>query len=91
MNQAYSYLASLGEKIQKLLPAESPTGGRSLLWIQLEELGGGMAQNGAMDKDMFRATMRDRGKRSKVAAALRDYASRLDRAVELLKDAVRAQ
>jgi hypothetical protein len=89
MNRAYAYLAPLGEKIQKLLPAESPTGGRSLLWIQLEELGGGMAQNGAMDKNVFRATMRDKEKRSKVAAALRDYAKRLDQAVELLKTGVK--
>ena len=89
MNQSYAYLAPLGEKIQQLLPAESPTGGRSLLWIQLEELGGGMAQDGAMDKDVFKATMRDKEKRSKVAAALRDYAKRLDQAVWILKENLR--
>jgi len=80
MNQSYSYLASLGEKIQKLLPAESPIGGKSLLWMQLEELGGGM------DMGEAKITMRNKEKRSKVAAALRDYAERLDRAVELLKE-----
>ena len=79
MNQSYSYLAPLGEKIQKLLLAESPTGGRSLLWIQLEELDGGM------DMNKVKTIMRDRKKRSKVAAALRDYAERLDKAVEILK------
>jgi len=89
MNQKYSYLVPLGEKIQMLLPAESPTGGRSLLWIQLEELGGGIAQNGAMDKNVFRATMRNKVKRSKVADALRDYAGRLDQAVEILKTGLR--
>ena len=78
MDQSYAYLASLGEKIQKLLPAESPTGGRSLLWVRLEELGGGM------DMKEVAKTMRDREKRSKVAAALRDYAERLDQAVDLL-------
>jgi AraC-like DNA-binding protein len=83
MNQSYSYLASLGEKVQKLLPAESPTGGKSLLWIQLEELDGGM------DMNKVKATMRDKEKRSKVAAALRDYAERIDQAVELLKDGLR--
>ena len=88
MNQSYEYLYHLGEKIQKLLPAESPTGGRSLLWIQLEELGGGIAQDGAMDHGSFIATMRNKEKRSKVAAALRDYAGRLDQAVELLKENV---
>ena len=88
MNQAYSYLAPLGEKIRELLPAESPTGGRSLLWIQLEELGGGMSQSGAMDKNVFRETMRDKAKRSKVAAALRDYAGRLDYVVELLENTI---
>ena len=82
-------MAPLGEKTQKLLPTESPTGGRSLLWIQLEELGGGMAQNGAMDKNIFRTTMRDKEKRSKVADALRDYAGRLDQVVEILKTGLR--
>jgi hypothetical protein len=80
MNQAYSYLTHLGEKIQKLLPAESPTGGRSLLWIQLDDLDGGM------DMGKVRTTMRDTDKRAKVATALRDYAERLDLAVELLKN-----
>jgi len=88
MNQSHSYLAQLGDKIQKLLPNEGYMEGRSLLWIQLEKLGGGMAQNGAMDHGIFMATMRDKEKRSKVAAALRDYAGRLDQAVELLKENV---
>jgi len=52
-------------------------------------LGGGMAQNGAMDQNVFRATMRDSEKRSKVAGALRDYAGRLDQAVEILKTGLR--
>ena len=42
-----------------------------------------------MDKDVFRATMRDKGKRSKVAAALRDYAERVDQAVILLENELR--
>jgi hypothetical protein len=88
MNQLHLYLAQLGDKIQKLLPNEGYMKGRSLLWIQLEKLGGGMAQNGAMDHGIFITTMRDKEKRSKVAAALRDYAGRLDQAVELLKENV---
>ncbi|UVI27346.1 hypothetical protein [Paenibacillus spongiae] len=83
MNPAYSELVLLGEKIQKLLPAETPSGGRSLLWIQLEELGGGMNMGDV------KTTMRDKEKRSKVAAALRDYAERLDQALELLKEGLR--
>ncbi|MHB1484870.1 MAG: hypothetical protein ACYCYI_09425 [Saccharofermentanales bacterium] len=75
---AYAHFAPLGEKIQALLPAESPTGGRSKLWIQLEELGGGM------DMNIVRETMRDIGKRSLIADALRDYANRLDQALELM-------
>ncbi|MCL2814252.1 MAG: helix-turn-helix domain-containing protein [Oscillospiraceae bacterium] len=81
MDQSYAYLAPLGEKIQKLLPAESPTGGRSLLWLQLEELGGGM------DMKKVAKTMRDREKRAEIAAVLRDYARRLDQAVDLLNEA----
>ena len=77
-NPVYSELAHVGEKIHTLLPSESPTGGKSLLWVQLEELGGGM------DMKAVRLTMRDKQKRAKVAAALRNYADRLDQAVELL-------
>ncbi|SEM62724.1 hypothetical protein [Paenibacillus sp. OV219] len=80
MNPVYSELVLVGEKIQKLLPAETPTGGRSLLWIQLEELDGGMNMGDV------KATMRDPERRSKVAAALRDYAERLDQALELLNE-----
>lgn len=83
MNQLYSYLAPLGEKIWNLLPSESPTGGRSLLWIKLEELDGGM------DMDKVKATTRDKEKRSKVAAVLRDYADRLDQALALIKEGLR--
>jgi len=89
MNQSYSHLAEMGDKIQKLLPNEGYMEGRSLLWIQLEKLGGGMAQNGAMDHGIFMATMRDKKKRSKVTAALRDYAGRINQAVELLKENMR--
>ena len=83
INKSYSYLAQLGEKIQRLLPNEGWMEGKIMLWVQLEELDGGM------DMGKVRATMRDKEKRSKVAAALRDYAERLDQAVDLLKDALR--
>ncbi|MCL2776277.1 MAG: class I SAM-dependent methyltransferase [Oscillospiraceae bacterium] len=78
INPKYAELANIGEKIQKLLPAESPTGGRSLLWIQLDELDGGM------DIGKVKMTMRNKENRSKVAAALRDYAERLDQAVDIM-------
>lgn len=83
INDAYSELAVQGEKIQELLPAESPTGGRSKLWIQLDELGGGM------DMDIVKATMADKEKRAKVAKALYDYADRLDQAVAIMKECAR--
>lgn len=79
LNPAYEELADIGAEIQKLLPAESPTGGRILLWIKLKELGAGM------DMEAVKATMRDKAKRSEVAAVLRDYADRLDRALELIR------
>lgn len=81
LNPAYTHLAALGEKIQALLPAETPTGGKSLLWLQLDELGGGM------DLDDVKKTMGDEKKRVKIAAALRDYAGRLDQALALMKEA----
>jgi len=77
-NPKYSYIKPLGENIQALLPSESPTGGRNLLWIQLEELGGGM------NMDIVRKTMRNKEERSKIAAALNNYAERIDKTVELL-------
>ncbi|SFJ79395.1 hypothetical protein SAMN02799624_05982 [Paenibacillus sp. UNC496MF] len=83
IDPAYSEWGLLGQKIQELLPAETPSGGKSRLWIKLEELGGGMNMNDV------KATMRDKEKRSKVAAALRDYAKRLDQALELLEEALR--
>ncbi|MDR0286698.1 MAG: hypothetical protein LBI03_03175 [Clostridiales bacterium] len=79
INPQYMKWVPLGEKIQSLLPAETPTGGRSLLWIKLDELGGGM--------EATRETMRNPEKCSKIAAALRDYATRLDKVVTLLKEA----
>ncbi|MCL2433229.1 MAG: hypothetical protein FWD16_01745 [Clostridia bacterium] len=79
INPGFSEWAEWGEKIQQLLPSESPNGeGKSLLWVQLEELGGGM------DMDTVRLTMRDKAKRAKVAEALLDYADKLDEALELL-------
>ena len=83
INAKYADLAGLGEKIQELSRTESSTGGRSLLWRQLEEAGGGM------DMDRVKMTMRDREQRAKVAALLRDYAERIDRVVELLDAAGR--
>jgi len=80
MNPAHADLAALGEKIQALLPAETPTGGKSLLWMQLDKLGGGM------DLGDVQKTMRSKKKRAKIVAALRDYAGRLDRAIALLED-----
>ena len=80
-NLKYSKLLSLKEKILTLTPTESPDGsGRCLLWIKLDDLGGGM------DVNIVRETMRDKEKRSKIADALRDYANRLDKVVELLKE-----
>jgi len=85
MEQSYAHWAEIGEKIDFVLENRTPRDGRCKLWLQLEELGGGMAQDGAMDFGAFKTTMRDKEKRSKVAAALRDYAKRVDQAVEILR------
>lgn len=82
INPKYNNLSSVGEKIQKLIPAETPTGGRSKLWIELDELGGGM------DINIVKATMCDREKRLKIANALYHYADRLDEVVKILKEAI---
>jgi AraC-like DNA-binding protein len=67
-----------GEKVRELLPTETPTGGKCLLWICLDELGGGM--------DVKREILCDKKKRSKISAVLRDRADRLDKVVRLLED-----
>ncbi len=74
-------LEPFGSRIQALLPAETPTGGRSLLWVELESLGGGM------DMAQVRETMRDRARRGRVSAALRQYADRLEEALALMREA----
>ena len=83
LNPAYKELAEVGEKIQKLLPAETPTGGRSLLWVKLEEL------NAGMDMGAVKMTMRDKEKRFEAAAVLRDYAGRLDEALVLIREGIK--
>ena len=56
--------------------------GQCNIWNSLENLKSGM------NMDDVKVTMRDKEKRSKVAAVLRDYAIRLDRVVEVLEDGV---
>ena len=81
LNQNYSKLSFTKDKIHSLLPAESPTGeGKVLLWIKLDELGGGM------DMNAVKTTMCDKEKRAKVADVFYDYAERLDQVVELIKN-----
>jgi AraC-like DNA-binding protein len=82
INPKYTELANVGEKINKLLPSETPTGGRSMLWIQLEEL------NGGMDMGKVKETMYDKEKRLKIAAILRDYAERFDQAVDIMNEEI---
>ena len=53
------------------------------LWSQLEHLGAGM------DLEKTKITMRDKENRAKAAAALRDYAGRLDKALALLEEYIR--
>lgn len=78
INHKYDGLIQVAEQIQKLLPLETPTGGKSLLWVKLDELEAGM------NTKTVAVTMRDIKKRSKVAETLRDYAKRLEQVVELL-------
>lgn len=78
----YHDFLPVAEKIQNLIPAETPTGGRSKLWIELEELGGGL------DMEIVKSTMADKEKRQKVADALYNYANRLDDVVKILNQAI---
>lgn len=41
-NPQYKDMLLLGKQLQKLLPIETPTGGKILLWIKLDELNAGM-------------------------------------------------
>lgn len=69
------------DKISALFPAFKPDDmvpdeSKDGLWSELEHLGGGLK--------VTREVLRDKVKRGRIAAALRGYASRLDKAVELL-------
>ena len=73
------------DEIAKLFPSFKPDDitpdeSKDGLWSQLEHLGGGM------DLDRVKITMCDREKRAGVAAAMRDYAGRLDQALALMKE-----
>ena len=79
-----NYMA-LHDEIVRLFPSFkpddcSPDERRDGLWSELEHLGGGM------NLDEVKNTMRDKEKRARVAAALRDYAGRLDQALVLLEE-----
>ena len=76
LNPQYAGYIELGETIQRLLPAETPTGGKTLDWIRLDELKGGL--------DAERKVLCDKKKRGKIAAVLRERADRLDEAVRIL-------
>ena len=78
MNPAYSYLTDVVEQLNDILPSEFNAKGRCFIWAKLEDL------DGDMDMNKVKATMRDKEKRAKVAAVLRDYAERIDRAVLIL-------
>jgi len=78
-------MTELYDKIVKLFPAFKPDDvvlddSKDGLWSELESIGGGM------NLEKVKLTMRDREKRAKVAAALREYAGRLDQALALLKE-----
>jgi hypothetical protein len=77
-NPQYIDYIELGEKIQSLLPAETPTGGKTLDWIRLDDLSDGM--------NVTREVMRDKDRRSKIAAVLRERADNLDEVVRILND-----
>jgi len=84
MNSSFSQFALLGEKIFGLLE----NGNGCFIWNTLEKMDAGMAEGGS-NMHKVRATMRDKEKRSKVAAVLRDYAERIDQVVEIIKTDLR--
>jgi len=85
MNPAYSSLMATHDEIVKLFPSFKPDDitpdeSRDGLWSELEFIGGGM------NLDAVKLTMRDKGKRAKVAAVLRNYANRLDKALDIISE-----
>jgi hypothetical protein len=79
MDEQYAGYRDVAQTIQNLLPCEPPRGGKTVDWIRLEELGGGI------EKPVTRDVLRDEDKRANIAAVLRDRADRLDKVVEILK------
>jgi len=78
INLQYVHFIELGEKIQRLLPAETPTGGKTLDWIRLDKLKGGL--------DAKRKVLRSKRRRGKIAAVLRERAGHLDEVVRILEE-----
>jgi len=89
MNPIYSHYLTLHDNVKKLFPAFKPDDivpsdeSNDGLWSKLEHLGGGFPNEATI------ATMKDKEKRAKIATVLRDYAELIDRAVELLDEAMR--
>lgn len=83
MRAEYADYLPLHDTINALFPAFKPDDmvpddSKDGLWSELEYLGGGF--------NVTREVLRDKTKRGNIASALRGYASRLDKAVELLND-----
>jgi len=80
-------MTALYDEIVKLFPSFkpddiTPDDSKDGLWSRLEHLGGGM------DLKEVKRTMRDKENRAEIAAALRNYARRLDQALALMKEVI---
>ena len=80
MNPSYQHLLLIYERVQEIMSSgwQNHGDGNCDIWDKLESLKSGM------NMDEVKVTMRDKEKRSKVVAVLRDYAKRIDKVVELL-------
>ena len=80
MNPSYQHLLLVYKRVQEIMSSgwQNHGDGNCGIWDKLESLKSGM------NMDEVKVTMRDKEKRSKVVAVLRDYAKRIDNVVELL-------
>lgn len=86
LSDTYQACNDMFEKLFALTPWESKDGGRTMLWIELDNLDAGFnAFHSDLDYEGVAATMKNPEKWSKVGVLLNDWADRLEQSAHLLQ------
>ncbi len=86
LSETYQECDAIFEKLFALTPWESKDGGRTMLWIELDNLDAGFnAFHSDLDYEGVAATMKNPEKWAKVGVLLNDWADRLEQSAHLLQ------